>query len=316
MYSVDNEHRYAQPGRCQYHYGKLRYDRRVAMCRYECCDGDRDSDGCSVAECHVWNGYVDGHNGPKAGYVETPAAATDADAADGDGNGSSSGSTDGGSSGGSSSNGERSAARAMAVYSVDCEMCYTALGLELTKVTLVDVRGFVVYDTLVRPARPIVDYNTRFSGIVESDMATGPVKSLAEVHRDLFQYVAADTVLVGHGVGIDLSVLRLLHSRVIDTSVLFPNPNGTCNKQSLKSLADRLLKRQIQEAYGHDSEEDARTTMDLALYKLRHDLQIARLEWQLPLAEDADDSDHHYDSLMAARDNLQNDDDYHRQQRH
>ena len=40
-------------------------------------------------------------------------------------------------------------------------MCYTTSGLELTRVSLVDMDLKPVYESLVLPPHPIVDYNTR-----------------------------------------------------------------------------------------------------------------------------------------------------------
>ena len=48
------------------------------------------------------------------------------------------------------------------VYAVDCEMCYTTAGLELTRVSVVDMELQPVYEAIVLPPRPIVDYNTRY----------------------------------------------------------------------------------------------------------------------------------------------------------
>jgi len=47
------------------------------------------------------------------------------------------------------------------VYSLDCEMCYTTIGLELTRVTVIDEGCNVIYETLVKPQNSIIDYNTR-----------------------------------------------------------------------------------------------------------------------------------------------------------
>ena len=48
-----------------------------------------------------------------------------------------------------------------AVYALDCEMCYTTVGLELTRVSVVNVNLEPIYERLVKPGHAIVDYNTR-----------------------------------------------------------------------------------------------------------------------------------------------------------
>ena len=48
------------------------------------------------------------------------------------------------------------------VYAVDCEMCYTTAGLQLTRVSVIDCDLGVVMERLVKPDHPIVDYNTRW----------------------------------------------------------------------------------------------------------------------------------------------------------
>ncbi|XP_044121494.1 putative exonuclease GOR [Neovison vison] len=53
------------------------------------------------------------------------------------------------------------------VFAVNCEVCCTAKGLELTQVTVVDPSLQVVYDTFVKPDEEVIGYNTRFSGVEE-----------------------------------------------------------------------------------------------------------------------------------------------------
>lgn len=257
MYSLNAEGRTAHvTSKCLYHCDKTRswYDKNgvlVDSC-FVCCDGISTSAGCTMANSHVWSGYVDGHNhAPATSFVRTDNGMCDT----------------------ASSSASLFTPQRQGIYGLDCEMCYTSLGFEVTKVTLVNVRGVVVYDTLVRTSRPIVDYNTRFSGITAEDFDTKPSKTLRQVQRDLMKYIGRNTVLVGHGLCNDLLALKMIHLLVVDTLVLFSHPKGEPYKPSLKKLANNLLKRSIQKAFGHDSKEDARAAMDLALYKIRRSIE-------------------------------------------
>lgn len=57
------------------------------------------------------------------------------------------------------------------VAAIDCEMCETSNGLELARVTILHPSWGIVLDTLVKPAMPIANYHTEFSGITEDQLA-------------------------------------------------------------------------------------------------------------------------------------------------
>jgi DNA polymerase III epsilon subunit-like protein len=157
------------------------------------------------------------------------------------------------------------------LFGMDAEMVYTSVGLELARLTVVDESGTTVLDELVRPARPVVDYNTRFSGIT-APMLESVTTTLQDVRARVAAMVSANDVLVGHSLENDLRVLHLLHRRCLDTALLYSHPRGPPYKLSLKSLCAAHLARDIQTGgnAGHDSAEDALAALDLAKLKLRH----------------------------------------------
>jgi hypothetical protein len=53
------------------------------------------------------------------------------------------------------------------IIAIDCEMCLTAEGEVITRVSVVDRYGRVLLDTLVKPHDPITDYKTQWSGMTE-----------------------------------------------------------------------------------------------------------------------------------------------------
>ena len=62
-------------------------------------------------------------------------------------------------------------------------------------------------------------------------------------------FVNAHTILIGHGLENDLRALKLVHTTVIDTSIVFPHYFGLPYRRSLKSLVKSYLKRDIQVGY-------------------------------------------------------------------
>ncbi|KAG8180318.1 hypothetical protein JTE90_028866 [Oedothorax gibbosus] len=158
---------------------------------------------------------------------------------------------------------------AYGVYGLDCEMSYTTAGLEVTKICLVGVDGITIYDTHVKPDNEILDYNTDYSGVTAEDM-TKATTTLADVQAYLLKTLHKDSILVGHALHNDLKALRIIHDRVVDTSVLYPHSDNPRLKFSLKTLAKDVLHRNIQ-VDQHDCIEDARTCLALVLRKVTLD---------------------------------------------
>ncbi|NXA38507.1 REXO5 exonuclease, partial [Eudromia elegans] len=151
------------------------------------------------------------------------------------------------------------------LFGLDCEMCLTAKGNEVTRVSLVDAQGRCLLNELVKPESRIVNYRTRFSGITRKILL--PVKTkLADIQKRLKQMLPHDAVLVGHSLNADLQALQMIHSSVIDTSLLFARNEG--RRFKLKFLAKAVLGKEIQceQKIGHDPTEDARAALELAQF--------------------------------------------------
>ncbi|XP_066913573.1 putative exonuclease GOR [Clytia hemisphaerica] len=125
-------------------------------------------------------------------------------------------------------------------------MCYTTQGLELTRVTVVDFYLVQIIDLFVKPDNPIVDYNTKFSGVTKENLKNVDysLKDIQEIFMNLFD---KDTILMGHSLESDLKALKIIHRRVIDTALVFPHRLGLPFKRALKTLMAELLQKIIQD---------------------------------------------------------------------
>ncbi|GAB0196637.1 RNA exonuclease 5 [Grus japonensis] len=151
------------------------------------------------------------------------------------------------------------------LFGLDCEMCLTAKGNEVTRVSLVDAQGQCLLNELVKPESTVVNYRTRFSGITKKMLL--PVKTrLPDIQTRLKKILPRDAVLVGHSLNGDLQALEMIHPSVIDTSLLFARNEG--RRFKLKFLAKAVLGKEIQceQKLGHDPAEDARAALELAQF--------------------------------------------------
>lgn len=81
-------------------------------------------------------------------------------------------------------------------YAIDCEMCFTKNGLECCRISVVDANRNVVLDEFIKPTDPILDYNTKYSGIT-ADMLKDVTTTLASVQQKLLKFIHQDTILIG-----------------------------------------------------------------------------------------------------------------------
>uniref|UniRef100_A0A336LED7 CSON004167 protein n=1 Tax=Culicoides sonorensis TaxID=179676 RepID=A0A336LED7_CULSO len=222
---------------CNYHPKSAGFRRGSADNFHYCCQLPAGSPGCKYGNYHVTD-YMDYEN--LTGFVRTMAKDEDYTPTKRD------------------------------IFAFDCEMCYTRTGLELTRITVVNFDEKVVYDSFVKPESEVVDYNTTYSGITAETLEN--VKTtIREVQAVLLSMFHADTILVGHSLDSDMKAVKLLHDKVVDTSILYPHKMGFPKRRALKTLCIENLKKIIQEDdAGHDSAEDAVVCIQLIKHYLRN----------------------------------------------
>ncbi|XP_043909905.1 RNA exonuclease 1 homolog isoform X2 [Protopterus annectens] len=242
-YALSVSGNYVRKEECTYHWGKLRRHRVPGgwETQYSCCSAPVGSQGCQLAKQHVHDGRKENLDG----FVKTFAKSLPPDGNAG-------------------------------IFALDCEMCYTKIGLELTRITVINSDLKVVYDTFVKPSNPIVDYNTRFSGVTAEDLEDTTI-TIHDVQAVLLSMFSEDTILIGHSLESDLFALKLMHKTVVDTAIVFPHRLGLPYKRALRTLTADYLKRIIQDDVGgHDSSEDASSCMQLMIWKLKEDAKVKR----------------------------------------
>ncbi|KAB0797028.1 hypothetical protein PPYR_11089 [Photinus pyralis] len=158
------------------------------------------------------------------------------------------------------------------MFGIDCEMCLTTIDLELTRVSIVDESGSVIYEELVKPEAPIKNYLTEYSGIT-AKMMKHVTKRLKDVQEDLRQILPPDAILVGQSLGNDMHALKMMHPYVIDTSVIYNITGDRKRKAKLQVLAEQFLQKKIQtNTKGHCSVEDSLASLNLTKHKLQQNI--------------------------------------------
>ncbi|XP_014484394.1 PREDICTED: uncharacterized exonuclease C637.09 isoform X2 [Dinoponera quadriceps] len=155
------------------------------------------------------------------------------------------------------------------MFALDCEMCKTTSGnLELARISVVDEKMNIIYDSLVKPENPITNYLTRYSGITEEMLENVTVR-LSDVQCMLKTILPPDAILVGQSLNSDLHTLKMMHPYIIDTSVIFNVTGDRYRKTKLQILAQKFLGEIIQAGNeGHCSAEDSKASMKLVQLKL------------------------------------------------
>jgi len=133
--------------------------------------------------------------------------------------------------------------------------------------------GETIINKHVQPTSRVVDWRTRVSGVTQQTMAAAIARGEAlagwrEAREELWKFVDADTVLIGHSLQNDLDVLRVIHAKVVDSAILARNAVDPGARQwGLKGLCEELLGVDVQTngMRGHDCLEDVMATREVVL---------------------------------------------------
>lgn len=229
---------------CRYHTSKKFFDKPTKTDIYPCCGESSGSVsfqrlGCMTQKHHVYKGETYAELAQITGFLST-------DSIDGDEN----------------------------VLALDCEMAFTSKGYEMVRLTIVDFfTNKTVFDEIIHPLGEVIDLNSQFSGVHEEDML------YAMDYEDAMEQVLSpkminkNTILIGHGLENDLNVLRLFHTRILDTAIMYSTGRF---KNSLKNLTFEILSKKIQLSE-HDSSQDAIAAMEII--KAKNGISLTQTQW-------------------------------------
>jgi PAB-dependent poly(A)-specific ribonuclease subunit 2 len=137
----------------------------------------------------------------------------------------------------------------------------------IARISVIDCRSrCVLLDDHVVPREPVVDYLTRFSGIVEKDLdpktSNRHLISTRTAYLKLRLLIERGCIFVGHGLKQDFWTANLVvpPSQIVDTVEIYHKPAQ--RYVSLRFLTNFILKRDMQQDI-HDSVEDATAAFEL-----------------------------------------------------
>ena len=130
-----------------------------------------------------------------------------------------------------------------AIYSIDCEFVHTNMGMELAAISVIDQDEKLIFSSFVLPDNPIVDYLTQFSNLTEENFSsTSDCLSMDEYRQKMRQILGPNVIVIGHAVSQDLLRMGVIQDKIVDTSVMFPHPDGNHLRIGLTTLKDKYMK--------------------------------------------------------------------------
>lgn len=123
----------------------------------------------------------------------------------------------------------------------------------------------VLVDKLVFPDEPILNYNSRFSGVNHAQMtrakSTGDCFfGIAAAREALWKFIGPDTVVVAHSGQNDMNSLRWLHGNIVDTQLVESLPVMKLEKEAREKEAREKEAREKEANEKETREERDRQT--------------------------------------------------------
>lgn len=154
---------------------------------------------------------------------------------------------------------------------------------EVIQVCAVDyLTGETLLNRLVLPEGRVRKWGTEIHGIAEDDMSKAALEGRLlsgwrAARAELWKLIDTDTILIGHSMNYDLDVLRMVHTRIVDSAILARNAVGPYRQWGLQSLCQELLGIEIRKNEGgvHDCMEDVLATREVVLWCTQNQAKLA-----------------------------------------